>query len=149
MLFYVPCANPENFLFISVCVCGRELLKFSSEEICISSEENFFLLYISQVQIKKKKKTFASYKKIRQGFWRRMFRVMLYVSLLLIKKGLSFVLIFYVPLIRNLQRRLSALSKECRNGHLHWWEESRRIVITLFMFLSVRNSIGINKQLCI
>lgn len=30
-----------------------------------------------------------------------------------------------------------------------WWEESRRIVITLFMFLSVRNSIGINKQLCI
>ena len=65
MLFYVPCANPENFLFISVCVCGRELLKFSSEEICISSEENFFLLYISQVQIKKKKKTFASYKKIR------------------------------------------------------------------------------------
>ncbi|RGZ31027.1 hypothetical protein DW992_11925 [Bacteroides stercoris] len=30
-----------------------------------SSEENFFLLYISQVQIKKKKKTFASYKKIR------------------------------------------------------------------------------------
>lgn len=39
--------------------------------------------------------------------------------------------------------------KECRNGHLHWWEESRRIVITLFMFLSVRNSIGINKQLCI
>lgn len=84
---------------------------------------------------------------IRQGFWRRMFRVMLYVSLLLIKKGLSFVLIFYVPLIRNLQRRLSALSKECRNGHLHWWEESRRIVITLFMFLSVRNSIGINKQL--
>ena len=30
MLFYVPCANPENFLFISVCVCGRELLKFSS-----------------------------------------------------------------------------------------------------------------------
>ena len=86
---------------------------------------------------------------IRQGFWRRMFRVMLCVSLLLIKKGLSFVLIFYVPLIRNLQRRLSALSKECRNGHLHWWEESRRIVITLFMFLSVRNSIGINKQLCI
>mgnify|MGYP000758015132 FL=1 len=65
MLFYVPCANPENFLFISVCVCGRELLKFSSEEIQISSEENFFLLYISQVQIKKKKKTFASYKKIR------------------------------------------------------------------------------------
>ena len=43
----------------------RELLKFSSEEIRISSEENFFLLYISQVQIKKKKKTFASYKKIR------------------------------------------------------------------------------------
>ena len=37
MLFYVPCANPENFLFISVCVCGRELLKFSSEEIQISS----------------------------------------------------------------------------------------------------------------
>ena len=65
MLFYVPCANPENFLFISVCVCGRELLKFSSEEIQISSEENFFLLYISQVQIKKKKKTFASFKKIR------------------------------------------------------------------------------------
>lgn len=85
---------------------------------------------------------------IRQGFWRRMFRVMLYVSLLLIKKGLSFVLIFYVPLIRNLQRRFSALSKGCRNGHLHWWEESQRIVITFFMFLSVRNSIGINKQLC-
>ena len=73
----------------------------------------------------------------------------LYVSLLLIRKGLSFVLIFYVPLIRNLQRRLSALLKGCRNGPLHWREESRRIVIILFIFLSVRNFIGINKQLCI
>ena len=44
---------------------GRELLKLSSGDIFISSEDNFFLLYISQVQFKKKKKTFASYKKIR------------------------------------------------------------------------------------
>ena len=44
---------------------GRELVKLSSGDIFISSEDNFFLLYISQVQFKKKKKTFASYKKIR------------------------------------------------------------------------------------